>query len=70
MRRLGIGTQLISECVRFARRAGYTKLTLTTASALAEPRRLCERAGFKLADSATQHRFGHDLMIERWELEL
>ncbi len=34
VQRLGIGTQLMNECVRFARRAGYTKLTLTTASTL------------------------------------
>jgi DNA-binding MarR family transcriptional regulator/GNAT superfamily N-acetyltransferase len=70
VQRLGIGSQLISECVRFARRAGYTKLTLTTASLLAEPRRLCARAGFQLAGTAAERRFGKDLTIERWELEL
>jgi DNA-binding MarR family transcriptional regulator/GNAT superfamily N-acetyltransferase len=70
MQRLGIGTQLLSECVRFARRAGYTKLTLTTVSTLAQPRRLCERAGFSLAGTAAERRFGKDLTIERWELEL
>jgi DNA-binding MarR family transcriptional regulator/GNAT superfamily N-acetyltransferase len=70
VQRLGIGTQLLSECVRFARRAGYTKLTLTTASTLAQPRRLCERAGFRLAGTAAERRFGKDLTIERWELEL
>ena len=57
--------------MRFARRAGYTKLTLTTATfACTMPRRLCERAGFKLAGSAPERRFGRDLTIERWELEL
>ena len=70
VQRLGIGTQLMSECVRFARRAGYTKLTLTTASMLEEPRRLCTRAGFKLAGTAAERRFGKNLTIERWELEL
>ncbi|MFM0204455.1 bifunctional helix-turn-helix transcriptional regulator/GNAT family N-acetyltransferase [Paraburkholderia fungorum] len=70
VQRLGIGTQLISECMHFARRAGYTKLTLTTASTLEEPRRLCERAGFKLACATAERRFGKDLTIERWELEL
>jgi DNA-binding MarR family transcriptional regulator/predicted N-acetyltransferase YhbS len=69
VRRLGIGTQLVSECARFARRAGYTKLTLTTASMLGEPRRLCERAGFRLAGTAAERRFGKDLTIERWELD-
>lgn len=70
LQRLGIGTQLIGECVRFARRAGYTKLTLTTALSLAEPRRLCERAGFTLAGTTPERRFGKDLTIERWELGL
>ena len=70
VQRLGIGTQLLRECVRFARRAGYTTLTLTTARTLAQPRRLCERAGFRLAGTAAERRFGKDLTIERWELEL
>ncbi|CAH2806724.1 MAG: Histone acetyltransferase HPA2 and related acetyltransferases [uncultured Paraburkholderia sp.] len=42
MRQLGIGGQLIDACVCFTCRAGYTKLTLTTASAPASgwsPRR-------------------------------
>ncbi|MGF6769329.1 DNA-binding MarR family transcriptional regulator/GNAT superfamily N-acetyltransferase [Paraburkholderia sp. GAS199] len=70
VQRLGIGTQLMSECIRFARRSGYTKLTLTTASTLHEPRRLCERAGFTLAGTVAERRFGNDLTVERWELEL
>ncbi|WP_454824556.1 bifunctional helix-turn-helix transcriptional regulator/GNAT family N-acetyltransferase [Paraburkholderia xenovorans] len=70
VQRLGIGSQLLSECVRFARRAGYTKLTLTTATSLEQPRRLCERAGFRLASAAAERRFGRDLTIERWELDL
>jgi DNA-binding MarR family transcriptional regulator/predicted N-acetyltransferase YhbS len=70
VQRLGIGTQLVSECVRFAKRAGYTTLTLTTASMLGEPRRLCERAGFRLAGTTAERRFGKDLTIERWELNL
>lgn len=70
VQRLGIGTQLMSECVRFASRAGYTKLTLTTSSTFVEPRRLCERTGFRLACATPERRFGKDLIIERWELEL
>jgi DNA-binding MarR family transcriptional regulator/GNAT superfamily N-acetyltransferase len=69
-RRQGIGMQLVNESVRFARRAGYTTLTLTTASMLGEPRRLCERAGFRLAGTAAERRFGKDLTVERWELDL
>lgn len=64
---LGIGTRLMDECMRFAKRAGYTKLTLTTASTLREPRRLCERVGFVLAGTSAERRFGKELEIERWE---
>jgi DNA-binding MarR family transcriptional regulator/GNAT superfamily N-acetyltransferase len=70
MRRLGIGTQLVEECVRFARRAGYAKLTLSTATALEQSRRLCERTGFVCAGAAPERRFGHDLTVERWERDL
>ncbi|RFU47111.1 bifunctional helix-turn-helix transcriptional regulator/GNAT family N-acetyltransferase [Paraburkholderia sp. DHOC27] len=70
MRRMGIGTQLVEECVRFAQRAGYTKLTLSIATALEASRQLCERTGFVYAGGAPEIRFGHDLTIERWERDL
>lgn len=70
MRRVGIGTQLLDECVRFARLAGYATLTLTVASALADARRLGQRIGFRLTGSTAERRFGQDLTLEKWELEL
>ncbi|MBW9104523.1 helix-turn-helix domain-containing GNAT family N-acetyltransferase [Paraburkholderia phenoliruptrix] len=70
VQRRGIGTRIMAEATRFAQRAGYKKLTLTTASTLVEARRLCKRAGFKLVSAAPERRFGKDLMIERWELAL
>jgi DNA-binding MarR family transcriptional regulator/N-acetylglutamate synthase-like GNAT family acetyltransferase len=70
VRGLGIGTQLMEECVRFAKRAGYTRLTLSAASMLHNPRRLFERTGFTLACTTRERRFGKDLEIERWEREL
>jgi GNAT superfamily N-acetyltransferase len=70
MRRLGIGTQMMEECVRFARRAGYRQLTLSTVATLTESRRLCERAGFSIASSAPESRFGRELTVERWERDL
>jgi DNA-binding MarR family transcriptional regulator/GNAT superfamily N-acetyltransferase len=70
MRRLGIGTQLVDECVRFARRAGYTRITLSTVATLGESRRLGERAGFVCASATPEMRFGHALTVERWERDL
>jgi DNA-binding MarR family transcriptional regulator/GNAT superfamily N-acetyltransferase len=62
----GIGGRLIEECLRFAQRAGYTHITLWTNDVLHEARRLYERSGFELVESAPHHSFGHDLVEQTW----
>src|SRR6185369_15735801 len=69
-RGLGIGGRLVDECVAFARRAGYRKLTLWTQANLLAARHLYERAGFTLVKSWPNHAFGHDLVSEIWDLNL
>jgi len=69
-RGLGIGARLVSECVRFARQAGYRKITLWTQSVLHAARHIYKKAGFRLARKERHNSFGYDLTGETWEMEL
>lgn len=69
-RGLGIGKRLVAECVRFARQAGYQKMTLWTQSILHAARHIYKDAGFQVVREEKHHSFGKDLMAETWELNL
>jgi GNAT superfamily N-acetyltransferase len=70
-RGLGIGRRLVSECVRFARQAGYKKITLWTQSELHAARHLYQEAGFQLVRETAHHSWSRrDLVAEVWELNL
>ncbi|MFL5045831.1 MAG: GNAT family N-acetyltransferase, partial [Xanthobacteraceae bacterium] len=69
-RGLGIGARLVDECVRFARQAGYHKITLWTHSVLTAARHIYQSAGFQLVDTKCHEEFGKKLVGETWELKL
>jgi DNA-binding MarR family transcriptional regulator/GNAT superfamily N-acetyltransferase len=69
-RGLGIGARLVSECIRFARPAGYKKIALWTQSELKAARHIYDQAGFKLVGKKPHCSWGKNLVAETWELKL
>jgi DNA-binding MarR family transcriptional regulator/GNAT superfamily N-acetyltransferase len=69
-RGLGVGCALTEQCIRFARQAGYTSITLWTQSILVAARGIYQRAGFQRIKEERHHSFGADLVGEIWELKL
>jgi GNAT superfamily N-acetyltransferase len=69
-RGMGIGARLVSEAMRFARQARYRKIAACPYNVLRAAQHVYERAGLRLVREEPHHRFGHDLIRQRWELKL
>ncbi|HEY8456259.1 MAG TPA: helix-turn-helix domain-containing GNAT family N-acetyltransferase [Actinopolymorphaceae bacterium] len=69
-RGMGIGSRLVEECLRFAKRVGYRRIVLWTTDVLTDARRIYERAGFVLQKAEPHHGFGKDLVGQWWSRDL
>ncbi len=69
-RGIGLGARLVDECIRFARRAGYKKITLWTHSVLTAARHIYQQAGFKLMRTERHRSWGKPVVSEHWDLAL
>ncbi len=69
-RGIGLGARLVGECIHFARRAGYRKITLWTHSVLTAARHIYQKAGFKLMRTERHRSWGKPVVSEHWDLVL
>ena len=69
-RGLGVGRDLVEQCIGFARKAGYRKITLWTHGVLVAARAIYQRAGFTLVEQWVHDDFGKPEPSETWERSL
>jgi len=66
----GRGPRLVDEVLRFARRAGYQRIVLSTYDVLVSARRIYQAAGFTLVSEERECSFGQDLNAQVWARSL
>lgn len=69
-RGLGVGLRLVEECINFAERAGYKKMTLWTFDNLHAAINIYKKLGFSLISEAEEHSFGKDHVSQYWQRDL
>ncbi len=69
-RGLGLGSQLVQECLSFAREAGYGTVKLWTNNVLVSARKIYQASGFTLTEQEPHRSFGRDLIGQNWTLDL
>lgn len=66
----GVGEQLLTASLNFAKEAGYKKVTLWTHRVLSSARKLYRRAGFSIVSREKHSKWGAPIVSETWDLHL
>jgi GNAT superfamily N-acetyltransferase len=66
----GLGKRLLQTCMRFAKEAGYSDMTLWTHESHAAAGALYRAQGWKLDSSTPVQSFGQDLVEQMWSIRL
>ena len=69
-RGMGVGSRLVEECMRFARRTGYARMMLWTYDRTVDAHRIYQRLGFTLDEERKARAYGHDMVEEIWSRDL
>ena len=69
-RGFGLGKRLVEECIRFARKAGYRKITLWTHKHLHAAISIYKSCGFHLAGEKAEPAYGKGTVGQVWEMKL
>lgn len=70
LRGLGAGGKLFGKALDFCREAGYKHVFLWTANTQGPARKLYEKLGFVITESAANDEWGAPVIEERWDLDL
>lgn len=68
-RGLGLGTELVDQCLTFAPDAGYDTITQWTNDVLTSARKIYQAYGFTLTLEKPHHSFEHNLVGRNWTLD-
>ena len=69
-RRSGLGWRLMKEAITFSRRRKYKTIRLWTVSLLTAAAHLYTKVGFRLVEKIPGHKWGVDVVEERYEVQL
>jgi DNA-binding MarR family transcriptional regulator/N-acetylglutamate synthase-like GNAT family acetyltransferase len=69
-RGVGLGARLVKECIQFAKKSGYKKITLWTNDILIAARKIYEKEGFILEKEEPHVSFGQKLNGQYWSKAL